>query len=77
MDMNNPKVRALSRETSLAAQTCCTGLTALREASSEKTGVYYEAFFNLATGIERLCKIVIILDYTLDRSSRGEISTYR
>ena len=31
-------------------------------------GLYYEAFFNLATGLERLCKIVIILDYTISHN---------
>ena len=35
--------------------------------------MYYEAFFNLATGLERLCKIVIIVDYAIDHN--GEFPT--
>ena len=65
-DIDNPEFRSLTREISLGAQTLCSGLTALRKAEPAKPGTYYEAFFGLATGLERLCKIVIILDHALD-----------
>ena len=71
--MDTPEGRALARETSLAAQTLCAGLTALRKANAANTGIYYDAFFNLATGLERLCKIVIIVDYAIDHN--GEFPT--
>ena len=71
--METPECRALAREISLAAQTLCAGLTALRRANAAKTGLYYEAFFNLATGRERLCKIVLIVDYAIDHD--GEFLT--
>ena len=71
--IETPECRALAREISLAAQTLCAGLTALRRANAAKTGLYYEAFFNLATGLERLCKIVLIVDYAIDHD--GEFLT--
>ena len=71
--IDTPECRALAREISLAAQALCTGITALRKANSAKIGLYYEAFFNLATGLERLCKIVLIVDYAIDHN--GEFPT--
>ena len=62
----NKKYRALMRETSLAAQTLCSGLTDLRKAELGKPGVYYAAFFGLSVGFERLCKIVLVLDHVID-----------
>ena len=71
--MDTPECRALAREISLAAQTLCTGLTALRKSNAAKIGIYYEAFFNLSTGLERFCKIVIVVDYAIDHN--GEFPT--
>ena len=65
-DLSTPERRALTREVSLAAQVLCSGLTALRKAEMTRTGTYYEAFFALSIGFERLCKIAIILDYAID-----------
>ena len=38
----------------------------MRKAEMAKTGTYYEAFFALSIGFERLSKIAIILDYAID-----------
>lgn len=61
-----PVSHALLLETSLAAQTLCSGVTVLRRAEMGKNGIFYEAFFGMATGFERLCKLIIIIDHLLD-----------
>jgi len=68
--IDSPEFRALNREASLATQTVCAGLTALRKADAAKTGVYNEAFFNLSIGIERLVKLAIVIDHCLDNSGK-------
>jgi len=49
----------------LVIRSClCTGITALRKANlGDLKGGYYTAFFQLATGIERLAKLALILDH--------------
>jgi hypothetical protein len=39
------------------------GLTSLRNANLSEKGMYYAAFFGLSIGLERLFKIIIILEY--------------
>lgn len=39
------------------------GLTELRKATLENKGVYFQAFTSLSLGIERLCKICLIIRY--------------
>jgi hypothetical protein len=39
------------------------GLTALRAASIHQKGTFYAAFFNLSIGLERLMKVVLVIDH--------------
>lgn len=56
--------RALARETALAARLVGTGLGALHRAEAANAGLYYEGFFGVTIGLERLCKLVIVVsDY--------------
>ncbi|MCP3797960.1 hypothetical protein NLX83_01685 [Allokutzneria sp. A3M-2-11 16] len=52
----------LTREAGIAAQLICTGLTALRKANFSQPELYNHAFFGLSIGLERLAKLVILID---------------
>lgn len=53
------------REAELASMSLCAGLTALRKANPSHTGFYTHAFFSISTGIERLMKLILIIDYAV------------
>jgi hypothetical protein len=57
----DPAWRALSRETSMAGRLVASGLTALRRAESSVPAIYYEGFFGLTIGLERICKLIIVV----------------
>ena len=48
------------------------GVTALREASCGKdgNGNYYVALFGMSTGIERLAKLILVIDYILNSNGK-------
>ena len=50
-------------EGSLTAYSLAEGLDCLRKANIYEKGMYYQAFFSLSIGIERLLKLIIIYDY--------------
>lgn len=55
--------RLLANEASLTSSLLGNGLTALRKANIYDKGLYYQAFFSLSIGTERLLKILIINQY--------------
>lgn len=58
---------ALHRESSLVQQLVGSGATALGRANyADKKGEYYNAFFGLSLGIERLAKLVLVIDHAID-----------
>lgn len=60
----NPTWFLLQQEGFLAQACLCNGLTALRQANvGDKKGLYYSAFFELSIGLERMMKLIIILDH--------------
>lgn len=61
--MHSPVFQALAREMALANQIVGTGLTAIRGADLSRKGIYSEAFFNLSIGLERMGKLIFIIDY--------------
>lgn len=66
--MNNflpPDEQLINKEASLAATSLGNGLTYLRKTSFAGKGYYYQAFFSLSTGVERLIKLILIQDYRL------------
>lgn len=64
----SPKFIALNREASLAQELVCTGVLALKKANAAETGLYFKAFFNLSNGMERMGKLILILDYMLENN---------
>jgi hypothetical protein len=61
------KFIALNREAELAKRVTCSGLSALRNASPARPGVYYDAFFGISIGLERLAKLVWLVDECIAR----------
>jgi len=61
-----PEWHSIRQEAMLIQQLLGSGATALGRANyADKKGVYYTAFFGLSVGLERLCKLVLIVDYAL------------
>jgi hypothetical protein len=58
-----PTFLFLSQEGALIRECLGQGLTAIRGANLGKEGLYYQAFFNLSIGLERLMKLTILLDH--------------
>jgi hypothetical protein len=56
----------LSQEGYLIRSCLTSGLTELRKANVHHKGCFYSALFNLSIGIERLLKVIIIVDYMLE-----------
>lgn len=57
---------ALCREAGIAGQSISAGLAALRQADYAATGKYNHAFFSLSIGIERMLKLIVMIDYALE-----------
>jgi len=66
-----PGWHALHLEASLIQQLVGSGVTALGKANyASRKGEYYNAFFGLSVGIERLAKVVLVTDYAIDNGGR-------
>jgi hypothetical protein len=65
-----PEWHALGREAQLAAELIAGGVTALGSASHACQGLYTQAFFGLAMGIERLAKLIIVADHAITHDGR-------
>ncbi len=63
--LTNQICLALRRECQLVRGLLSSGITALGKATFSDPEKYYLAFFNLSIGIERLSKLVIIVDYKI------------
>ena len=56
---------ALGREAQLAAELIAGGVTALGAANHACQGLYTQAFFGFAIGLERLAKLIIVADHAI------------
>jgi hypothetical protein len=61
-----PEWRAIGRECKLARHLLGSGVTALGQANyADKAGEYYNAFFGLAVGLERLAKLILVAHHAI------------
>jgi len=72
-DQNNPweipEWHALGREASLVRHLLGAGATALGKANyADQMGEYYNAFFGLSVGLERLAKLILVADYAISHN---------
>ena len=66
-----PEWHFIKQEAQLVRHLLGSGVTALGRANyADKKGEYYTAFFALSVGIERLCKLILVIDYTLSNDGR-------
>jgi hypothetical protein len=66
--ITDPRFIAFNREAELAKRLTCSGLTALRKATPSAPGIYYDAFFGLSIGLERLGKLAWLIDESIRRN---------
>lgn len=66
-DPNSKEVILLLKETGLAATSIEQGLTAIRKANFSNKKLYYQSFFLLSIGIERILKLIIIVNCIIDK----------
>jgi hypothetical protein len=59
----NQTFQALLEEAQFTNEILGTGATQIRKANSSKKGVYFQSFTSLSTGIERIGKLCLILDF--------------
>jgi hypothetical protein len=56
---------ALIREAAISGNALSIGLSAMRKANFAKLGLYGESFFNVSIGLERLLKIICLMDFLI------------
>jgi hypothetical protein len=66
--ITDPTFIAFNREAEVAKRLTCAGLTALRKATPARPGIYYDAFFGLSIGLERLGKLAWLIDECIRRN---------
>ena len=66
--MFNEKEIMLKNEASLVSSLLGNGLNSLRKSNLNNIGLYYQAFFSLAIGLERLLKIILITQYRVQNN---------
>ena len=63
---NLPEWHSISRETKLVRHLLGSGATSLGRASyGDQMGEYYTAFFGLTVGLERLAKLILVVDHAI------------
>jgi hypothetical protein len=66
-----PEWHALGREATLVRHLIGSGVTALGQANyADKRGEYYNAFFGLSVGQERLAKLILVADYAISNGGQ-------
>ena len=68
---NIPEWHALRREAALVRHLLGSGITSLGRANyADKKGEYYNAFFGLSVGMERLTKLILVADHAISNKGR-------
>lgn len=55
----------LSREAAMSSQLLGSGLTSIRKYDFTSKGVFYRGMFSVSIGIERILKLILLLDYKI------------
>ena len=61
---NKEIVDALNKEALFTCEMLCAGVTQIRYANYANRGIYFQSFTSLSTGLERIGKICLMLDYS-------------
>lgn len=66
----NETFRALLEEATFTKEILASGVTQIRKANYTRKGVYFQCFTNLSTGLERIGKLCMILDYYIKNNGK-------
>jgi hypothetical protein len=69
----SPTFQALLKEALFTKEILGSGATQIRSANYATRGVYFQAFSSLSTGLERLGKLSLLLDYRIDHGKFPDI----
>ncbi|UTW05161.1 hypothetical protein KDX31_09275 [Amphritea atlantica] len=64
--MFNETFKALIKEAQFTKEILGAGATQIRNANYSRKGVYFQSFTSLSTGLERIGKLCLMLDYYID-----------
>lgn len=65
---NNAILEALAKEAQFTREMLGSGSTQIRRANYAQKGIYFQAFTSLSTGLERIGKLCLILDFYIDNN---------
>ncbi|OXR50312.1 hypothetical protein PuT2_00045 [Pusillimonas sp. T2] len=68
--MLTPTFNALLREAQFTKEMLGTGATQIRLANYATKGIYFQAFTSLSTGLERIGKLCLMLDYFIETGGK-------
>lgn len=66
----NTTFQALVEEATFTKEILASGVTQIRNANYARKGVYFQSFTSLATGLERIGKLCLMLDYYIKNSGK-------
>lgn len=66
----SPTFTALLKEAQFTKELLGAGATQIRKAGYASKGVYFQAFTSLSTGLERIGKLCLILDYCIEHGGK-------
>lgn len=76
----SPTFVLLSQEAYLARSSLAGGLTSLRNATFPDKGAFYAGFFNTSIGLERVMKLIVVVDHMLQSNyvppSKSQLKAY-
>lgn len=67
---------ALIKEAQFTLEMLCSGITQIRNANYARKGKYFQAFTSLSTGLERIGKLCLIIDYCIKNSGDMPCKNY-
>lgn len=67
---DNQEWHVIRQESMLIVELIGSGITSLGKANHVNKGLYYKAFFDLSIGLERLCKLILVVDYVIDNKGK-------
>lgn len=73
----SPTFKALLSEANFTKQMLGAGATQIRRAGYADKGIYFQAFTSLSTGLERIGKLCMMLDYYLEHQAFPDLAYMR
>ena len=69
-DMFTDTFNALNKEAQFTREMLGSGATQIGKANYATKGVYFQAFTSLSTGLERIGKLCLMIDHSIDHNGR-------